>query len=109
MPSRAANRYAKAERLIAEGRCRELVSVPGKVWMGVVVGDTGRYTVFDVDSDYMPNLGTGLVPPTRGCQCEAFKFSGEGNERGCAHTDAALKLRIRSIPEDELFRMAGGE
>lgn len=114
MPSRAQNRDAKAERLIAEGRCHELASVPGKLWMGVVVGDTSSYTVFDVDSDailepFGGTLSTSAVPATRGCQCPAFGFSGEGNERGCAHTDAASKLRIRSTPVDELFRMAGGE
>lgn len=109
MANRAQNRNDKAERLINEGRCHELASVPGKVWMGVIVGDTGRYTVYNVDGDHLPNLGTGLVPPTRGCQCEAFTYSGEGSERGCAHTDAAAKLRIRSTPTDELFRMAGGE
>lgn len=115
MPSRAQNRDAKAERLIAEGRCHELASVPGKLWMGVVVGDTSSYTVYDVGSDYIVEpfdgtMSTAAVPAKRGCQCPAFGFSSEEpTQRGCAHTDAAGKLRIRSTPVDELFRMAGGE
>jgi hypothetical protein len=106
--TRAQNRDAKAERLISEGRCHELASVPGKLWIGVVVGDTGRYTVYSVHGDYLPELGTGLVPPTVGCQCKAFEFAGVGTERSCVHTDAAARLRIRSTPIDDVFRMVGG-
>jgi hypothetical protein len=113
MANRAANRDAKAERLIAEGRCHELACVPGKLWMGVVVGDTGTYTVYDVDSDYIVEpfggtLSSFAVPAKRGCQCPSFGFSSDvPTERGCSHTDAASKLRTRSIPADELRQAAG--
>ena len=110
MANEMTNRHAKAERLIAEGRCHVLASVPGKLWMGVIVGDTGTYTVFDADMEALWSRvqTAGVVPARRGCQCKAFENSGQGTNRSCAHTDAAAKLRIASTSADDLFNMAAG-
>lgn len=99
-----ANRAAKALRLIDEGRCHVLAVVPGKVWTGVVVGDTGRYLVTSVDADamYSLNLGTGPAAPYSSCSCDAFRHGAL-----CSHVEAALRLRVRSTPVDELFAAVG--
>jgi hypothetical protein len=104
-PKVAANREAKAERLIAEGKCHALAVVPGKLWAGVIVGDSGRYLVADVNPDMISalNLGTGLVPVPQGCPCPQFVNVGR-----CAHARAAQKLRIASEPVEELFERAAG-
>lgn len=103
-PVAARNRDAKAERLITNGRCHELASIPGKLWTGVIVGDTGRYLVTSVHDDLIQNLrlGTGSVPAREHCPCPAF-----GNTGRCAHTLAAHKLRSRSEPIDDLFARVG--
>lgn len=98
------NQDAKAERLITEGRCHPLATVPGKVWTGVIVGDSSRYLVTSVDSDAISdlNLGTGPAAPYEHCACHAFAHTSH-----CAHTLAAFKLRVRSTPVDDLFARLG--
>jgi hypothetical protein len=98
------NRDAKSDRLITTGRCHTLASIPGKVWTGVIEGDSGRYLVTSVDGDAITDLrlGTGAVPPREHCGCHAFTHTSR-----CAHALAAWKLRIRSTPVDELFNRLG--
>lgn len=104
MASREQNRDNRARRLIAEGKCLPLTVVPGKVWLGVIIGDSGRYTVFSVSEDAMAQVPvpTGLVPPRWGCQCESFKYN-----EVCAHVHAATILRVQSTPMDELWAQVG--
>lgn len=99
--TRAANVYAKAQRLIDDGRCHALTVVPGKAWVGVVVGEfRALYLVSAVHGDAIRDLrlGTGSVPPNRSCTCEAAQHG-----QSCSHVEAAAILLRASEPVDAVF------
>lgn len=99
--ARSRNQNAKAERLIADGRCHPLAATPGKVWAGVIEGDTHPYLVTVVDGSALPDLGTGPVPSRSTCQCTSYVRTG-----ACAHALAGYKLLIASTPAEDLFAQA---
>jgi hypothetical protein len=95
---------SKADRLIREGRCRCITEIPGALWVGVVIGDTGRHLVTEVADDLIMalRLGTGSVPARSSCTgCEGFAAEGV-----CSHTHAAFRLRLACTPADVLFAEA---
>lgn len=91
----------KADRLIDTGRCHELQSIPGLLWVGVVEGDTGRHLVTEVADDLTRRFSasSGLPVATRSCSaCEGFAADGM-----CSHVHAAFLLRLRSESVDVVF------